>query len=184
MKYELKNSRTGEKAIYPTTVEIREEGEYLVFTFVAEGTQYYCPYTKYNEIHSYGDACEILIGSDPNRKTYYEIEISPKNGLMLAKMTYCGIENEETREPSLIIDFVDEKDCFVQSRTEITEKGYIAELRVKKDRAYTGEGELYFNAYRLETDGGELNKHLFALNPTLGDWFHAPDKYIWLKDKL
>ena len=182
MKYQLKNCRTGEKAIYPTTVEIYEEGENLVFIFEAEHTKYYCPYEKYNDIHSYGDACEVLIGTDPDRKTYYEAEISPKNGLMLAKMTYCGIRDPITKEPELIIDFVAEKDCFIQGESVITEKGYTAKLKVKKEKVFTGAGDIYFNVYRLETDGGELNKHLFALNPTLGDWFHVPDRYIYLKD--
>ena len=37
-----------------------------------------------------------------------------------------------------------------------------------------GDAEIYFNAYRLETDGGEMDKHLFALIPTMRPKFHAP----------
>ncbi len=186
MIYELRNSRTGERAVdHPTTVEIKEENGELIFTFTAKNTRYFCPYENYNDIHSYGDACEVLIGSDPNRKEYYEIEISPKNGLMLARMTYRGIDpNSPDGEPILDIGFVEKGDCFVKGKTQITEEGYIAELRVRQDRVSADGGEIYFNAYRLETEGGELNKHLFALNPVMRTWFHTPEKYLWLKDYL
>jgi shikimate dehydrogenase len=46
----------------------------------------------------------------------------------------------------------------------------------------TGEGEVYFNAYRLDTDGGKDFQHLYALNPTVYHWFHMPDKFLWLGD--
>ncbi len=39
-----------------------------------------------------------------------------------------------------------------------------------------------FNAYRLETDGGEMDKHLFALIPTMRPKFHAPAYFALLKD--
>ena len=44
------------------------------------------------------------------------------------------------------------------------------------------DGEIYFNAYRLETDGGEMDKHLFAMNPTMRHKFHTPEYYVYLKD--
>ena len=48
----------------------------------------------------------------------------------------------------------------------------------------SGDGEIYFNAYRIETDGGEPEKHLFALNPTMQPKFHVPSKFLWLKDYI
>ena len=104
MIYALKNCRNSETAQYKTTVEITEKNEILTFKFIAEHCQYYCPHSKYNDIHSEGDACEILIGSDPNRKVYYEIEISPDNVLMIAEMTYLGVD--ENNDPILHINFV------------------------------------------------------------------------------
>ena len=180
MIYSLKNCRNGEKAIYESTVEITETNGEVTFRFVAPHSLYYCPNRGYNGIHSMGDACEILIGSDPQRKVYYEIEISPLNELMVAKMTYNGVD--EKNEPVLDIHFVEEKDCFVQSKVTRTENGYIAEVRFRKEDVATGEGELYFNAYRLETDGGEAEKHLFALSPTMRGKFHVPEYYVFLKD--
>lgn len=178
MVYSLKNCRNGENAVYATTVEIKEENGRVFFKFVAENSKYYCPHGEYNGIHSEGDACEILIGSDPERRWYYEIEISPQNKLMLAKMEYTGVD--EQGNPVLNIHFVD--DCFLKSSVTKTENGYIAEISFDKASVITGDGEIYFNAYRLETDGGEMEKHLFALFPTLQGKFHVPPVYRYLKD--
>ena len=178
MKYALKNCRNGENAVYNTTVEITEKDGILNFRFEADNSKYYCCGSKYNDIHSCGDACEILIGSDPERKVYYEIEISPDNQLMIAEMVYCGVDAENN--PILDIHFV--KESFIQSKVTKTENGYIAELTFDKKNVESGDGEMYFNAYRLETDGGEMEKHLFSLIPTMRGKFHVPSYYVWLKD--
>ena len=178
MRYELKNCRDGSPATYRTTVEITECDNLLTFRFEAEHSSFYCPHEGYNAIHSEGDACEILIGSDPDRRVYYEIEISAKGDLMLARMVNHGFD--EKGEPRLEIHFV--KDCFLESEVTRTEKGYVATLRFDKRKIMSGEDELYFNAYRLETDGGEMDKHLFALIPTMRPKFHAPSYFAYLKD--
>ena len=180
MKYALKNCRNGKEAVYKTEVDIKQDGSKLFFTFTAENCKYFCPFENYNDIHSMGDACEILIGTDPDRKTYYEIEISPKNVLMVAKMEYLG--EDESGEPQLKIHF--ENECFVESSVTLTENGYIANVSFDTDKIKTGEGDIYFNAYRLETDGGECEKHLFALVPTMRNRFHVPRFYPFLKDYL
>ena len=87
MKYLLKNNRNGAAAVYETTVDVSQDERYIYFDFVAKHSDYYCPYGNYNDIHSCGDAVEILIGIDPARKTYYELEVNPDNSKMLAKMT-------------------------------------------------------------------------------------------------
>ena len=183
MVYELKNCRTGETATdRKTTVEITEENDILTFVFTAENCEYYCPYKEYNKLHSDGDICEILIGTDPARKEYYEIEISPYNGLMLAKMTYKG---EKDNEPDLDIDFVDEP--FVETQVLLRNGGYVATVKIPKDKICTGEGEIYFNAYRIETENGKYIHGeflLYALNPTMRGKFHTPNRYVWLKDYL
>lgn len=178
MTYELKDCRTGKDAIYRTTVDIREEAGRVFFDFVADTTQYYCPHDGYNQIHSEGDACEVLIGSDPKREFYYEIEISAKGDLMLAKMQYKGVDDAGV--PILGLDFV--QDCFVDGKVEKTENGYRARVSFEKENIMTGDGEIFFNAYRLETDGGEMDKHLFALIPTMRPKFHAPAYFADLKD--
>jgi hypothetical protein len=178
MLYELKNCRDGSDATYKTTVDISENNGVVTFNFDAENTEFYCPHSGYNKIHSEGDACEVLIGSDPERKVYYEIEISPQNDLMVAEMVNHGFD--ENNEPILDILFVD--DCFVKSEVQKRENGYSPTVSFPLDKIFSGEGEIYFNAYRLETDGGEMDKHLLALNPTMLPKFHAPEYFMLLKD--
>jgi hypothetical protein len=180
MVYQFKNNRNGEEAVYNTTVEITEKAGIITFRFVGEHTQFYCPRKGYNKVHCVGDACEVIIGSDPNREVDYEIELSLENDLMVAKMRYLGIK--PTGPADLEIHFVEEKDCFVTSNVTRTENGFIAEMNIKKESILTGDGPIYFNAYRLETDGGTMEKHLFALNPTLCGRFHTPSLYVLLDD--
>lgn len=180
MIYNLKNCRDGSEATYDTTVEIKESDGRLYFKFVAKNSQYYCPHHNYNDIHSSGDACELLIGSDPERKKYYEIEISPENKQMIALMTYCG--DDESGEPQLELQFVEQS--FMESHVALTDDGYIAELWFDESSIRTCDGEIFFNAYRLETDGGESEKHLFALSPTMRGKFHTPEYFVYLKDYI
>ena len=44
-------------------------------------------------------------------------------------------------------------------------------------------GETFFNAYRIETEGGTPEKNLLALNPTLCGSFHMPQFFIPLDTK-
>lgn len=178
MIYELKNCRDASRATYPSTVEITERDGLLTFHFVAEQSHCHCPHSGYNKIHSEGDAVEVLIGSDPARRFYYEIELSPANDLMLALMEYKG--DDENGQPILVINFVD--DCFVTGRVTRTATGYEATMTFPKEKILSGDGEIYFNAYRLDTDGEETDRHLFALNPTMRPKFHTPAYYLWLKD--
>ena len=182
MKYLLKNNRDGQKAVYKTTLCVSQDERYIYFDFVAEHSDYYCPYGNYNDIHSCGDAVEVLIGTDSTRKTYYELEVNPDNAEMLAKMTVTELDDDGAAK--LNIEFVDKKDCFFTSSTVKTPDGYIARIVVDKVRLNMPVEQIYFNAYRLETDGGEMEKHLFALNPTMCGKFHVPSRYVMLSDYL
>ena len=182
MKYLLKNNRDGAVSVYRTTVEVSQDERNIYFNFVAEHSNYYCPYHNYNDIHSCGDAVEILIGIDPARKTYYELEVNPDNSKMLAKMTVTELDRDGAAK--LNIEFVDKKDCFFTSSTTKTSGGYIVCIVIDKVRLNMPVEQIYFNAYRLETDGGEMEKHLFALNPTMCGKFHVPTRYVMLSDYL
>ena len=180
MIYELKNCKNGEPACYKTTVEITEKDGVVKFAFHAETTEYFCPHDCYNGIHSEGDACEILIGTDPERRTYYEMEIGAHGLLMLAKMTNHGFD--ETGEQLLDIEFIDTP--FIKGEFKKTDVGYDAAIIFNLDDIKTSDGEVYFNAFRQDTDGGERYKHLFALSPTFRPRFHDTEKFVWLKDYL
>lgn len=177
MIYDLKNCRDSSAAVYHTTVEIKRNGGKLHFKFDCKNSQYYCPFHNYNDIHSSGDICELLIGSDPERKKYFEIEISPENVLMIGLIEKCG---EDESGPVLKLDLVD--DCFIESKVTLTTDGYIAELWFDESYVRTGDNDMFFNAYRIETDGGESEKHLFALNPTMRGKFHTPEYFVNLND--
>ena len=178
MHYELKNCCNGAPAEYISTVDITRDGDEVTFLFHSENTKYYCPFDYYNGIHSFGDASEILIGTDPERKLYYEIEMSADGLLMLAKITNHGIDAEG--EPIIDVDLVD--DCFVKGEYARLDDGFDCRLTFKLSDINTGDGEVYFNAFRLETDGGEKWKHLYALNPTDRPRFHITDRFLWLGD--
>ena len=179
MIYNLKDCRDGSEAVYDTTVEITKQGSYVSFKFVAMNTTYNCPHNFYNGIHSEADACEILIGTDPERRVYYEMEISAMGDLMLAKMTNSGDDNGE---PILDIGFVDVP--FIKGDIVRKPSGYEATISFDLADINTGDGEVYFNAYRLETDGEYRDKHLFALIPTLRPKFHVPERFVYLNDYL
>lgn len=180
MQYALKNCRDGSTAVYVTTLEVTETAGRLCFTFTAKNSQYFCPFHRYNDIHSSGDICELLIGSDPEGKVYYEIEITPENVLMIGVIRHGGFDGEGNPRLELALT----EPCFIDSRVTRTEDGYVAELCFDRECVRTGDGEVTFNAYRIETDGGESEKHLFALIPTLRPKFHVPavfeplDRYI------
>lgn len=99
---------------------------------------------------------------------------------MLALMRYLGTDGEG--KVKLDIGFIDESKCFFRSSVTRTSDGYVAVITINKDEAGLNGDGVYFNAYRLETDGGEQEKHLFALNPTMCGKFHVPSKYVYLKD--
>lgn len=181
MIYNLKECVTGEKAVYDTTLEIKEENGVLSFRFVAKNSKYYCPFSEYNEQHYLGDVCEVFIGSHKDKTEYIEFEITPENKQFLAKIKYCGEDEENV--PILETEFLDES--FVESTVTKTEDGYIAEFCFPKEKVMTGDGEMYFNAYRIDTDGGKLEEgHLFALNPTMRPRFHTPTAFLKLSDYL
>ena len=180
MIHQLRNSTDGAEACYKTTLEITENGSSLTFRFVAVNSKYNCPYRTYNAPHYKGDVCEVFIGTAPDKKVYYEVEITPMNDLFLAKITYQG--KDENGSPILHTDYVEES--FVKSNAALTDNGYIAEISFDKNNVITGDGDLFFNAYRIETDGEAPEKHLFALNPTMQGRFHVPERYVTLKDYL
>lgn len=181
MEYVLKDCRTGKEVLDNiTTVKIEEENGVLTFVFNAKNCKNYCPYKGYNKLHSDGDICEILIGSDVNRKEYYEIEINPLGDIMLAKMTYKG---EDENGPVLGLDFI--KDNFLHTSVTLLSDGYVATVKFEKDKIFTGSGEVFFNAYRIDTDGGKYvgkDQLLYALNPTMRGKFHTPSRFVLLKE--
>ena len=108
--------------------------------------------------------------------------MNPDNAEMLAKMTVTELDGDGAAK--LQIDFIDENDCFFRSTARKTNSGYEVNIAIDKAKSGMRVDEIYFNAYRLETDGGEMEKHLFALNPTMCGKFHVPACYVMLSDYI
>ena len=181
MIYELKNNKTGLPTDYKTTLKILEKNNEVTFNFTCENTSFFCPYEGfYNAIHSLGDMVEILIGSDKDRKFYYEIELSPNNDAFISKIEYKGLS--EKNLPVLELTYCDNN--FLKTSVKTTSNGYTCNITFNKNDVITGDGELYFNAYRIETDDGVINKHLISLFPTMTGYFHKPESFKLLKDYI
>ena len=106
------------------------------------------------------------------------MEISPNGDLMLARITYNG--DDENGIPILDIDYVPKS--FVKVIAEAKGNAYSCSLEFSLNDIMTGDGEIFFNCYRIDTEGGTPDRHLFALNPTRRRRFHTPKYYLSLKD--
>ena len=173
MLYEMKNCCDGTNAVYYTSVEVSEKNGIFTFVFTAENSKYYCPYKGHNEKHFEGDVCEIFIGSNENRNLYYEIEVNPNNDTFLALIEYRG---ETEQGPDLHRTYFEKS--FLTTSVNKFDGGYIATVSFPKEKILCGNGEIYFNAFRIDTDGEQPEKHLFAVNPPMRPRFHTPEFFI------
>lgn len=178
MILEMVNSRNGEPAEYKTTLEVIDLGESFKFIFYCEHTGFYCPLKNYNDMISRGDICELHIGSDPKREEYFEISVNQENNMFISKHRYCGLD--ENGHPKLELNL---QPRFVESYIDIDGNNYTVTLIVKKSDIMTGDGDIYFNAYRIECDGDTPNKHGMAVFCPYGK-FNKPELFQFVKDYL
>ena len=95
-------------------------------------------------------------------------------------MSYLG---ETEKGPKLGIDFVSTP--FIKTDVKVTGSNYVATVTIPLNKIKTGDGEVFFNAYRIDTDGGKFLKeemYLLALNPTMRGKFHTPKYFLKLSD--
>ncbi len=172
----LLDCATGEAAVYETRLSaFRQDGQ-LIFRFEAQNSSCYCPYSHYNENHYEGDVCEIFLCSKADRHHYYEINLAPNNCLLFGKLSYQG--ETENGEPIKTLEKIDRSSCFVTSRVLRTPGGYVAQIALEEAALNIPPEDICFNAFRIETDGGASEKHLFALNPTYMPRFHVPKAFV------
>ncbi len=170
MKNTLKDSRTGGVAVYKTTVETEFCGDFVKLSFDCENSVCYCPYEENNAPIYKGDVCEAFLCADETRKEYLETEVAP-NGTVFA----ARIINEDGKLSPQMLDNV-----LFDVQVEKTGTGYKAEYKIDLKKVGMNGKKLVGNLFRIDTDGGESNKHLFALSPTLCGTFHKPEKFIAL----
>jgi hypothetical protein len=182
MIYELKNCRTGNSIDeFKTTVEILiTEDKYLTFKFDCKNSQFYSANYKYNSNIYNGDVCEAFICTSENVNEYYEIEVAPNNCQFFKKMTYFGSEFVDGGcKLNIIAEPILENENFLVSKVEKNGNDYKVEFSVPLDKiGYDKKLGIRLNAYRIETEGGETDKHLLALNPTFVPSFHVPEKFV------
>lgn len=171
MKITLKDNRTGGEAVYKTTVEVVLDEKYVTFLFDCRNSKMNSAYEGYNTNLYEGDVCEAFICTDGSRRIYYEIEVAPNNSVFFKRVENYG----EGRRKSYPMQNT------VASFVEIDGDDYKVQFSVPlKDIGYNKEKGIFFNAYRVDTDGVESDRHLFAANPTLSNTFHKPEFFIEL----
>lgn len=174
MAHYLLENKKGGKAVYETLLSVRESEEAYIFSFYAKNNRSYCPYAQNNEKLWLGDVCEIFIGDERDPHHYYEVEIAP-NGAVFFGWVYNPDGNFKVSFPPA---------DGLSYRAEQKGDNYEVEITLSKKIIVWPLERIAFNAFRIETDGGVPEKHLFALNPTLCNTFHRPEGFVRLKDYL
>ena len=177
MKYQLKNSRTGESIPeFLTEVDVTFTEKEICFDFFCKNSQMFSASNEYNGNIFDGDVVEVFICTDQTRTNYYEIEIAPNGVEFLVNMTYKGIDEVED-EP--ILEEKPVEKSFLNSKVEILGNDYRVKFSVPLDKVWYDEKRgVILNIFRIETEGGETDKNLLALNPTLCDKFHHPEFFV------
>ncbi len=155
----LLENLTGKKACYKTKFSFSEKDDYFCFAFKAYNSTFNSYSNQYNDDLYKGDVCELFIKYGKENH-YYEIEVAPNGATFLADIENINGNFNGTRL----------KDCFVKTSAKIKKNCYLITILIPKSFIETKKVE--FNAFRIETDGLESEKHLFALHPTLSNTFH------------
>lgn len=158
----LKENYTGNTACYKTKFKFRKCSKFLHFAFKACNSSLNSYSNKYNDELYKADVCELFIKYGKENH-YYEIEVAPNGAVFLS-----DIENIDGNFKGALID-----QCFVKTSVKVKKDTY--KVRISIPRSFIKTKKIEFNAFRIETDGIESNKHLFALHPTLCGSFHKSE---------
>lgn len=172
MYAELRDSRTGARAPFRTGLNFERAADGLRFSFECENSKRFSAYEDDNEPIYNGDVVEVFVCVGEDKSRYFEVEVAPNGAVFFAKIVNDG---EGISAEMLEKNFV--------SSARATENGYDAEIFLPNEAIGLKEGDsVFFNAYRIETDGGEPEKYLLALNPTLCGSFHKPSFFVALEE--
>ncbi len=182
LDFDLRNSRTGETIDeFKTTLKVTLTETHLNFDFYCKNSKFFSAGHKFNEPIYTGDVCEAFICTDEDLHWYYEIEVAPNNCQFLMKMNYYEKLVDGKLESDVIMHPISEKDNFLISNVQLVGDDYKLSFSLPLDKiGFKPEVGIRFNAYRIETEGGETDKHLLALNPTMCSTFHVPTSFIKL----
>ncbi len=176
MRYELKNNRNGEKIDeFLTTVDVVKTDKELSFEFFCKNSKFYSASNEYNGLIYNGDVCEAFISTGNDITVYYEIEVAPNGTIFLYKMKNLGVGMFDATP-------IPEEDCFVTAEVEkLNDTDYRVKFSMPLEKiGYDEKIGITFNAFRIETEGGIIDKNILALSPTLCETFHCVDSFIKL----
>ncbi len=165
---ELKNSRTGEVAPRRTLFSLTREENAFTFHFLCEESECFSAGEHFNDNLYEGDVAEVFLAVDGETDYYFEAEVAPNGVGFFAKILWQDGHFTTCRENAPIT-----------TTAAQTVGGWRATITIPFDVIGYKDGmSLAGNAYRIETDGGETDKHLLALSPTLCDTFHRPSAFV------
>ncbi len=168
MKGILKETERGRNAVFKTELEYGRYDDGIYFNFDCDGSKLYSAYDEDNAELYRGDVCEVFIRVGENKRKYYEIEVAPNGKAFFSKIHYFSGRPKGTFLPITFERKVIEKDG-----------GYKVEIKIPYSTINLKKGEnFYFNAFRIETEGGTEEKNLYALSPTFALKFHRPKAFI------
>lgn len=170
MLYHLVNTVDGSETPFVTSLDCSREGNVLLFRFSAENSRLFSYSDKDNDELYRGDVVEVFFrtGSDPNR--YYELEVAPNGAVLFGAVEYYRRRISFKLLPRMF-----------DVEVEREKSGYKAFIRIDLDRFGGETGEVWFNAFRIETEGGTPEKNLLALSPTMCRKFHRPKAFVKLQ---
>lgn len=167
----LYENKTGEETPFTTAFDYELKDSEIVFKFDCENSRLFSAYQGDNEPLYLGDVVEVFIGVGENPKKYYEIEVAPNGALFFAEI--------ENNSGNLKTDFLEPN---LKRKVRLNGSSYSVEISVPRSFFNLKDGDkIYFNAFRIETEGGTPEKNLIALSPTLHGRFHDPSKFILLE---
>lgn len=173
--FELRNNVTGElMPEFKTTVEVTLTDKEISFEFFCKNSTFYSACNEYNGLLWEGDVVEAFISTSGDRMKYFEIELAPNNCLFVERIVNHG-NCVYTEYPVPI------EENFVTSEVELFENDYRAKFSMPLDKiGYDEKNGILLNIFRIETEGGIIDKNLLALSPT-GSIFHYPEYFVELK---
>ncbi len=165
--YILKDNITGgDIPEFFTKVDVTLTDSDLIFEFDCKNTKYFSFCEGYNTEIWRGDVCEAYICTDGSRVNYYEIEVTHNNSNY-----FSLVHNPDGNFTSKFF----EQNPLTSKVEKCGENDYKVTFSLPLTAIdYNPSKGLLMNIFRIETEGGEQDKHLLAANPTRRRTFHKP----------
>ena len=130
------------------------------------------PFQEDNEDIWQGDAVEVFLSPDGNPEHYFELEVSPLGVRFWGEVTFAEGKKRLKKLPPPF-----------EAEVVRTEAGYAVQIKLPL-AAMQGYDRtaVMLNAFRLDKKADGRQK-LYALNPTLCESFHKPQKFIKVQEK-